>query len=232
MRQEVFQFRTWGGKRPGAGRKPTGVRPGVSHVTRPKHDRRCPVHVTLRAARGVPSLRKQAIFVDIRRAIGRASRESFRIVHFSVQSDHVHLLVEADDKLSLSRGTSGLVIRVARAVNRRLRRRGRLWSDRFHARELRTPREVRHVIAYVLMNFKKHGFAGANVDDRSSAYWLDGWRTPPLLPPPLGWSSEYRPPVHLPKTWLAAIGWRRHGLIDPKERPGRTDPGVPAAASV
>ena len=89
-------------------------------------------------------------------ARAQTARAWFRIVHFSVQADHVHLLVEADDQASLSRGLMGVAIRLARAVNRVVGRRGSVWADRYHARSLRTPREVRHGIVYVLMNWKKH----------------------------------------------------------------------------
>jgi putative transposase len=95
--------RNWGGRREGAGRK-KGRRSGVAHRTRPVHKGRHPVHVTLRARRQLPSLRKQVLFIAIRRAFGKTARSWFRIVHFSVQQAHVHLLVEADDKTSLTRG--------------------------------------------------------------------------------------------------------------------------------
>src|SRR5882757_8357950 len=143
-RQGELRFRTWGGKRKGAGRKPAGIRAGVSHATRPDHQVRHPVHVTLRASKRLPSLRKQVVFLAVRRALAAASRKWFRVLHFSVQRDHVHLLVEANDKASLSKGTSGLAIRAARMVNHVVGRRGRVWVDRYHARPLRTPREVRH----------------------------------------------------------------------------------------
>jgi len=68
------------------------------------------------------------------------------VLQFSVQRDHIHLLVEAPDGRALSRGLQGLAIRIAKGVNRILGRRGRVWADRFHARALRTPREVRNAL--------------------------------------------------------------------------------------
>jgi hypothetical protein len=105
-------------------------------------------------------------------------------VHFSVQADHLHLLIEADDKSSLSRGLMGLAIRVARAVNRALRRQGRVWADRFHSRALTSPREVRNAIVYVLMNAKKHVDAAPNLDPCSSAAWFTDWTAPLAQGPP------------------------------------------------
>ena len=151
-RQLELRPRTWGGRRAGAGRRPSGRKVGVPHRPRPPHERWHPVHVTLRARHGLPSLRSDALFATVRRGLSQASRGGLRLVEFSVQRDHVHLLVEAVDVRVLSRGIQGLAIRIARAVNRVLRRRGRVWIDRFHARALRTPREVRNALVYVLQN--------------------------------------------------------------------------------
>ena len=216
MRQRPLQLelhpRTWGGKRDGAGRKPSGRQVGVPHRARPPHDARHPVHVTLRACHGLPPLRTEQLFPAVRGGLARASRGGLRVLQFSVQRDHVHLLVEAVDVRVLSRGIQGLAIRIARAVNRVLRRRGRVWIDRFHARALRTPREVRNALVYVLQNWKKHARGACGLDWRSSAIWFCGWRT--SIPLPRGTS-----PVVAPRTWLAAVGWRRLGLLHPDERP-------------
>lgn len=98
---------TWGGRRPGAGRKRRGSRPNVSHKARPYHDAAHPAHVTLRATRGVPSLRGLRAFHALRDAIRVAQRDTLRICHFSVQSNHVHLLVEGANRDALIRGVQG-----------------------------------------------------------------------------------------------------------------------------
>jgi len=211
---------TWGGKRAGSGRKRTSGRAGVPHRARPNHSEHHPVHVTLRAERRLPSLRRQLVFAELRRDFVRASHASFRVVHFSVQSNHVHLILEAHDKLSLSRGMAGLSIRLARSVNRVLTRRGRVWSDRYHARTLRTPRETRQALVYVLMNFKKHaGPSARGVDAMSSAVWFDGWKDPLRMGDPSAGIGRGVVPVWRPRTWLAREGWRRGGLIHQDERP-------------
>ena len=219
--QQELSFRTWGGKRDGAGRKPKLGRAGVPHQARPNHRHYEPVHVTMRATRRIPSLRNQSVFRAIRRALARASRASFQVVHFSVQADHVHLMVEARDKTGLSRGMAGLAIRFARAVNRVLRRTGRVWSDRFHARALRSPREVRHGIVYVVMNWRKHVPGAHGFDPCSSAIWFDGWSAASSLTAGIGPYDEAcaEPPVRPAATWLGANGWRRFGLIGTDERP-------------
>jgi len=207
--------RTWGGRRDGAGRKRARARPDVPHAPRAPHDPRHPVHVTLRATRGLNSLRSEPAFAALLRAVSEASREDFRLVHFSVQTDHVHLIVEADSGDHLRGGLNGLACRVARAVNRAWRRRGPVWADRYHARALTTPREVRNGLVYVLLNFRKHLRAPPSIDPRSSGAWFDGWAHPP---PP---TSQPRP-VATPRTWLGATGWRRGGgPVDVRELPAQ-----------
>ena len=216
-RQLSLRFeRTWGGARPGAGR-PRGTRRTVPHRTRPIHRARFPLHVTVRARAGLPPFRENVLAGIVRRAIEDAQRDAFRVVQFSIQTNHVHLIVEAHDAAGLARGMQWLNARIARRVNRALETRGSVWRERYHARELRTPRSVRNAIVYVLMNAKKHGHRFASgVDALSSAPWFDGFarRTAP---------SEDASPLRAPRTWLAGIGWRRRGLIDASERPRAPD---------
>jgi REP element-mobilizing transposase RayT len=207
----------------------------VPHVARPVQRAAEPVHVTLRAR--ISSLRSQFVYPTVRLALARAARhapERFRILHFSVQHDHVHLLVEAADKRALSGGMRGVAIRVARYVNDLLGRRGPLWADRWHGRALRTPREVRNGLVYVLANFKKHvtpalarceSRRSLRFDPYSSARCFDGWRESVRNPnatspgPPGERRVDGECPVNSPQTWLARVGWRRHGLLAFGEAP-------------
>jgi hypothetical protein len=153
------------------------------------------------------------MFSAICSAIRLAHQSRFRVVHFSVQADHVHLIVEASSRERLIRGLQGLAGRTARAVNRVLCRRGKVWSGRYHSRVLSTPREARNALVYVLLNFRKHLRAGPGIDPRSSGPWFDGWmhRAEPTGAPC---------PVAAPRTWLASTGWRRAGgPINPAESP-------------
>jgi REP element-mobilizing transposase RayT len=210
--QLAFRIRTWGGRREGAGCKPAPGRARAAHHRRLPHDPRCPVHVTLRAATGVPSFRRSRVYDAVRAALAASSNVRFRVLHFSVQSDHVHLMVEADAHTGLRPGVQGLAIRVARAVNRVCGRHGRVWGDRFHARPLPTPREVRNALVYVLANWRKHVRGAQGLDPCSSARWFGGWRVQCVRP-------QGPAPVARAGTWLAAVGWRRHGLIDVEARP-------------
>ena len=193
----------------------------MPHRMRPMHCHRHPVHATLKRARLLPSMREECLFLALRRALARTARSWFRVLQFSVQADHVHMIVEARDKPSLSRGMTGLSVRLARALNRALDRRGTVWGERFHSRALRTPREVRNGLIYVLMNRRKHTATDSSppmkgFDVCSSAWWFDGWVHPPSSGPPFPMDV---PPVLTAETWLAATGWRFYGLIRPDESP-------------
>jgi REP element-mobilizing transposase RayT len=156
-RQLAFTLRTHGGRRPGAGRKPIGKKALVSHSARPKFDRTTPTHVTLRIAEDVPSLRSSRRFAIVRQCFAHArGRFGMRLVEFSVLSNHLHLVVEADTSEALSRGMQGLCIRLAMSLNRALRRAGRVFGDHYHSRLLRSPTEVANAIRYVLENAAHH----------------------------------------------------------------------------
>jgi hypothetical protein len=115
----------------------------------------------------------------------------------------------------------GLAIRVALSINRALHRRGGIWSDRYHVRALRTPREVRHGLVYVLANWKKHVPRAGGLDPCSSAWWFEGWRVPPSSGPP--GEALHEPPVWAPREWLSSRGWRRYGLLSLEEHPRSLD---------
>lgn len=174
----------WGGRRPGAGRKPRGTA-GIRHGSREQLPRSLPAHVTLRMRPDVPWLRTVRIVHEIERSFahGRA-RPGFRLVHYSLQGNHAHLVVEARDRDALGRGMKAIGARLARAVNRIAGRSGRVLADRYHSRPLKTPREVHRALRYVLLNARKHvGNAAAAVgavrvflDPASSGRWFDGWK--------------------------------------------------------
>lgn len=175
------------------------------------------MHATLRAVAALGSLRDCPVFTALEAALAAASSVAFRVVHYSVQHDHVHLILEATDREALLSGLRGLAIRTARAVNPAAKRHGRVWADRYHLRELRTPREVRAALVYVLQNWRKTVRGAENLDPCATGYWFDGWRGPRprwSLPPP-----DEAPPVRAARTWLLTTGWRRRGLIVFNEQP-------------
>ena len=211
-----------GGTRPGAGRP---RKPGaVSHDARAKLGKGVPQHVTLRVASDAPNLARDYLMKIIRRAIRESQKATFRVVEFNVLSNHAHFITEADDTDALSRGVQGLEVRIARRLNSAVKRTGTLFPQRFHARYLKTPREVRTCLRYVLLNRKHHAadkkFANYWVDPCSSGVWFRGWRQPVRVD--TEWMRELvemEKPVGDAQTWLLRVGWLKHGRIGVDERP-------------
>jgi REP element-mobilizing transposase RayT len=179
--------------------------------------------------RGVPSLRTRCFVREFQATLRAAcERREFRVCQYSIQRDHLHMVVEANGKEALARGMKAVAARLARAVNRVFRRKGPVLFGRYHLRLLRTPREVRNALAYVLLNVRKHWRQRSGspppvrLDVASSGAWFDGWKR--SLP---SMEKRERREVAHPRTWLLVKGWRQYGLIDPVETPGwrrgRTD---------
>jgi REP element-mobilizing transposase RayT len=215
-----------GGWRPGAGRPRGGKCAG--HVRRERFPGRFPQHVTLRVVPGLGSLRRYRPLRVVRQAIAAGGHKAdFRIIEFNLLANHLHLIVEAEGAEALARGMQGFEVRVARRLNRVLDRRGKLFAERYHARSLRTPTDVRHAIRYVLLNHRHHRAqagersSGSVLDPYSSAAWFKGWKSRPRADEP--WQRELlatRCPTAVPTVWLLTDGWQRLGLLGLREKPG------------
>ena len=220
-------------RKPKRGR-PRKPRAGSPHKRRPPLSRHCPVHVVLRTVAAVGSLRRRHAYHAIRAAtVVTGLRDDFRIVHLSIQRTHLHLIVEASHRRALARGLQGFQISAAKHLNRALsrsepgaRRRGTVFPDRYHAEVLRSPRQARHALNYVLNNWRKHTedrapkLAGWTIDWFSSGWSFPDWAEygddPLLWPAPPTYEPLF---VRRPQTWLLRTGWKRHGLISYREVP-------------
>ena len=234
VQQELFKC---GGKRKGAGRKPKHGRAGASHKKRDEVDDRDLLHIVLRTVADVGNLRRREVYKAVRAAsitaAGTAARrEQFRISHLSIQHNHIHMLVEAKTAEALAIGMQGFQISAARHVNTALRvggrrRRGSVFADRYHVVVIRSPRQARHVLAYVLGNWRKHGEDRSGlpstwlVDPFSSAVLFAGWKELEGVAP---WTIRpgYEPlVVTAPRSWLQRVGWKRHGAISVYQVPSQ-----------
>jgi putative transposase len=208
-------------RKPGPRAKAHG---NVRHRTRPDHKRWNPLHVTLRGLAGLPSFRSERLYRAFDVAFRTTRRADFRIVEFSVQDTHVHMIVEADDNGALARGMKSFSVRANRLFNSAHGRgRGRVWGDRYHRRELTCPRSVRNALVYCLCNHKKHfRIAGGarRIDPCSSARWFKGWTM-------IRTADDGPRPTEGAVTYLLRRAWKDHGLIDPGERPAHADAGTP-----
>src|SRR4051812_17976422 len=155
-KQLLLRFPKRGGKRRDAGRPRLHQRPGligkeVPHLKRAAFATRKPVHVTQRVRPDVGYLRKDGPAGVLLKAFADAEdRGGMRIVHYSIQGSHLHLIVEADDTFALPRGRRGLAARIAGRLNARLRRTGAVFADRYHSHVVSSRRELANAIRYVI----------------------------------------------------------------------------------
>lgn len=248
--QTNLEFRTWGGKRAGAGRKQVRVRKSQPHRRRAAVTPRDGLLVTLRVADRINRMRTRDAYQAIRRAmVVVLRRPDFRIIHASIQHNHIHLLVEASDERALARGIQAFEISAARQLNavqprpnwsrpptvgvaatvrpvRRVRRsapaRGVVFPDRYHAEILTSPRRAHHALNYVLNNWRRHR------EDKAS--YAANWHVDPYASGVSfdGWtdgrckpSPDFDPlPVCRPQTWLLREGWKKSGAISAFAVPG------------
>jgi REP element-mobilizing transposase RayT len=233
--EQLALFKKRGGKRRGAGRKPTGKQARAPHKARPDLKARHPVHVTLRVVRAIGNLRRRCMYKAVREAtLTTARREDFRIIHASIQRDHLHLLVEADHKGALARGMQGFQISAARHLNAAVstgqpgpRRRGTVFTDRYHAEVITTPTQARYALRYCLGNWRRHRedlvapMSTWKIDWFSSAVMFPGWaeygddehflwRGPDTYDPLI---------VYQPRTWLLRESWKKCGSISYRDVP-------------
>jgi REP element-mobilizing transposase RayT len=201
------------------GRKVREERAGfVRHRARPGHDANQPVHVTIRRVRLAPAFRCELIRAVILRELARARGKGVRVVEYSIQDDHLHLMIEGTSAGDLSAQMRTLFSRIAMMVNVAVGRRGALFRDRHHRHALGTPREVRHALVYILFNARKHARrtdarneqqTWEAPDPFSSAPWFVAWAEE-AQPPPYA-TPLPKSPLSKPRTWLARVGWKRAG---------------------
>ena len=231
--QQSFEFRTWGGRREGAGRPPKEYRASEPHKTRIRFSGPTPAHVTLRVIAPIATLRRPDAYHAIRHSMYTVvDRSDFRIIHISIERDHLHLIVEANDHESLWEGMRAFQSSAAQRLNRVIslatgtKRTGKVFADRYHARLITTPTHARNALSYTLNNWRRHGLDRGmetmfwDVDYYSSGPSFDGWSelddSPFLIPTP-----DYpRLSVCRPRTWLLKVGWRKAGPISMRDIPG------------
>lgn len=220
-----------GGKRPGAGRPPKNGRAGTSHARRPDIKPAVPIHVVFRIESDIGSLRRRDIYEALRGAtIVAGNHQDVRIVHMSIQRNHLHLYVEADNRAALTRGMKSFAVSAAKRINASIvvdgkHRRGRVFSDRYHIEVVTNCRQAHRVLGYILNNWRKHREDFDRkaqewmIDPFSSASSFDGWKERDQIPP---WPVSYRPLFVRPaRSWLLRVGWKKYGPISCFEIPSR-----------
>ena len=218
-KQMEMDFRQHGGKRKGAGRKKnrTGC---INHVKRPELNGREPIGITLKLVSGLPSIRTPMIMSALARAMRLARRFGLVVVHFAIQSNHIHLIVEAKSKHCLTAGMRSLTTSIAKAVHRYIGFGfcGKVLKARYHGHILKTPTEVKRAIRYVVFNLAKHKNCAPMVDPYSSIHVLEKLdalvtkgefsRLQRDLKYEPAWKTEVAEAIARAGTWLLAKGWQ------------------------
>lgn len=217
-----------GGARTGAGRKKTGKRSDPAHRARPAVRKYEPQHVTLRTLASVGRLRKGKIYRGLRQTLNRLlGKLGFRVCQMSIQRNHLHFLVEAGGTVALRLGMQGLAISAAKAINKALKRTGKVFAFRYHATAIRTPKQARHALAYVLNNWRRHredettqAAHVAALDPYSTARTFTRWKEQNEAVMPPGFRGFEPLEISPPRTWLLREGWTKHPAISLWETPG------------
>jgi len=165
-----------------------------------------------RIQRGLPSLRTPRALRRLERAfrLGK-ERDGFALIHYSIQQDHLHLMVEVKNRRKLSKGLQALGIRLAKSLNAFWhRRKGNVFAERYFAAALEGWRQIWRTIRYVVNNGRKHGTwrKPRQADPYSSGPWYWPWRDSdncrPLRRSPVMEPRSYEP-ICLPVVGIDAV---------------------------
>ena len=139
----------------GAGR-PAKVDRGIRHISREKINRPSALHLTIKVRENKADIKNKRILKALHYAIRRARLQGLRVVHYTLEYNHVHLLVEANDNKSVQKGMQALGISFSKAINKIKQVKGSVYKHRHHFRKLNSRREYKNVIQYIFRNGIKH----------------------------------------------------------------------------
>jgi putative transposase len=208
MKQLEFKkVKGWGGKRKSAGRK--NRTSTVNHMKREKVEAKFPIHITIKLKKGVVSLRGPKMVAAFKASLQKAKKRGLKVIHFALETNHAHLFAESDGNHQLRSGMASFGSCFGKAARRVTGGKGSVFQGRYHLQVLKSPRQTKNAMAYVLLNHSKHQGAKPYADHMSSAAFFGDWRA--LL------GERYRVDQPLPRpeflakpsSWLARDGWRK-----------------------
>jgi REP element-mobilizing transposase RayT len=205
--------KTWGGKRDGAGRK--NVSKTVTHMKRERVHSHYPMHLTVRLRKSMPNLRQRRLQRALHKGILMSEKLGLRVIHYAMQTNHLHLIVEAKDNPGLARGMQSLIGRMGKIIRRYIGGKGSVFAGRYHLRVIKTASYMKNVLKYVLFNSARHLDVIEHIDSFSSADSFTKWRqllgrklTGFIAAQVATMTPRKAPDVFAPKTWLASVGWQ------------------------
>jgi REP element-mobilizing transposase RayT len=173
----------------------------IYHRSRPEIPRARPVHVTIKSNKNIiPNLRSKVFYKEIRQGMKRARILGIRIIHFSVQRDHVHMLIEAENKKQLGESMRALSISLSKRFSFTLKKKVKALKNRYHLHILKSLQEIKNATNYILHNGQKHGITDVH-DFYSTAINFSDFRASDaffqfmddlqsILAPPFFWSTR------------------------------------------
>jgi REP element-mobilizing transposase RayT len=147
---------------------------GIRHTKREEIRRETPLHLTIKLIRA--DVQNKTVLKALRHAILRARLQGLRIIHYSLEHDHIHLYAESDDNKILARAMKALGGSLIKKINKYFKVKGRCYKTRYHLRILRSATEVKNVINYILKNGIKHKRTKSVIDPYNSALVLHDYR--------------------------------------------------------
>ena len=208
--QLSFEMRSHGGSRKRSGRKKR-IENEPKHVARAEVDSRIPMHISFKLIPGTPCLRTPKFMKEFALILANARRRGLRVQQYTIESNHIHLLAEADSNSQVSRGMSSLKISIVWALRRIFMYHGRVFVERYFVVHLKSPTQMRNALRYVLFNHAKHTKCAFFADVYSSIFGFGdahefaevrAERAPP-------WFAAIARELADAKTWMQKTGWRR-----------------------
>jgi putative transposase len=208
MKQLEFEkVKGWGGRRKNAGRK--NRTSTVNHMKRKKVEAKYPIHITIKLKKGVASLRGPRMVAAFKSSLRKAKKRGLKVIHYALESNHAHLFAESEDNRTLRSGMASFGSSFGKSVRRLAGGKGSVFNGRYHLQVLKSPRQTKNAMAYVLLNHSKHQGAKPYVDEKSSAVLFGDWRA--LLGDRYRIDESPPRPQYLSdaESWLGRVGWRR-----------------------
>ena len=97
-------------------------------------------------------------------------RFGLRVLNYNVTSNHIHLLVEDQGQDEIAQSMQLVAGRVAQEYNRRKKRCGAYWEDRYHATAVDSEGYLARCLTYIDLNMVRAGVVVHPRDWRDSGY--------------------------------------------------------------
>lgn len=141
---------------------------GIRHTVRPRIHKTTMLHLTIKVRENKADIKNKRILKLLHHAIKRARLQRLKVLHYTLEYNHVHLLVEATNNQILHKGMQAFGITFSKWINRLKLRKGTVYKHRYHFHALRSTRERKNALNYIFTNGVKHGRTRSRIDPYNS----------------------------------------------------------------